>query len=253
MMQRDKSGIFIMAAIIVIAIALLAVCILYYSSRDRSPDVKSPSEEELRQAYARAIEDAKRIGENEIYHNLTPILESNKNLIWLNDSDGERVLVVTWTAWDGYVNQTAANVTREVWVTAAPQLKDFIAESNLSGEGCVLRLEQLLGLPPHNGKKWFIEVWARPGDLYRPTPDNEINDTEAELDFPENTSPEYKQWFNNLKDTSYGPNGFPWTRLGYTYDWGNPKTTVGLSEFVIKNGAVIKINAINKNEGYCNA
>lgn len=28
--------------------------------------------------------------------------------------------------------------------------------------------------------------------------------------------------------------GWPWTQLGYTYDWGNPKNHVGLSEFVIR-------------------
>ena len=27
---------------------------------------------------------------------------------------------------------------------------------------------------------------------------------------------------------------YPWTRLGYTYDWGNPRNLVGLSEFVLR-------------------
>jgi hypothetical protein len=55
----------------------------------------------------------------------------------------------------------------------------------------------------------------------------------------------FKAWFVNRAQTCYvnGPVldendpttwGYPWTRLGYTYDWGNPKTPVGLSEFVIR-------------------
>ncbi|MCX5839251.1 MAG: hypothetical protein NTW71_12160 [Deltaproteobacteria bacterium] len=26
---------------------------------------------------------------------------------------------------------------------------------------------------------------------------------------------------------------YPWPRFGYTYDWGNPEKSIGLSEFVI--------------------
>jgi hypothetical protein len=52
--------------------------------------------------------------------------------------------------------------------------------------------------------------------------------------------------------TSYSNTGYPWTRLGYTYDWGNPKSEIGLSEFVIKNGAPIKIHSVVNADAYCN-
>jgi hypothetical protein len=44
--------------------------------------------------------------------------------------------------------------------------------------------------------------------------------------------------------------GYPWTRLGYSYDWGNPKNPVGLSEFVLridpnKNGGEITVKLEN--------
>ena len=52
----------------------------------------------------------------------------------------------------------------------------------------------------------------------------------------------YKDWFvnrigyiyekGNVDDPSTW--GYPWTRLGYTYDWGNRKNHVGASEFVIR-------------------
>lgn len=44
---------------------------------------------------------------------------------------------------------------------------------------------------------------------------------------------------------------YPWTRLGYTYDWGNPRADMGLSEFVIKKGAEIAINSVYTTEDYC--
>jgi hypothetical protein len=119
-----------------------------------------------------------------------------------------------------------------------------------------LRLEQLLGLPPENGKTKFVELWVSPKDLFRPSPDPEVSDHEAELNFPESdrfitVNEEYRQWFLSLKQRSYGADGYPWTRLGYTYDWGNPNHEIGVSEFVIRAGAEVMIHAILNTMDYC--
>jgi len=42
----------------------------------------------------------------------------------------------------------------------------------------------------------------------------------------------------------------PVPALGYTFDWGNPNTEIGLSEFIISNGATIEIHSVIKNEDY---
>ncbi len=55
----------------------------------------------------------------------------------------------------------------------------------------------------------------------------------------------------SISSQSYGENGYPWTRLGYTYDWGNPISEVGLSEFIIDEGATIEIKGVTTNEDYC--
>lgn len=215
-----------------------------------TPEGKS-GDEALKEAYARAIKDAETAEEGEICRNLTAIVESNTNLVWSGEPGNSRVLVVTWTSWDGYVNKTTMNATREIWVTTAPQLKGFIAGNEITGDACVLRLEQLLGLPPHNGKKWFVEIWASPKDLFRPSPDPGINDTEAQLDFSKDASPEYREFFNQLKNASYGPGGYPWTRLGYTYDWGGADDEIGLSEFVVVKGADIMVNRAYSTDEFC--
>ena len=59
-----------------------------------------------------------------------------------------------------------------------------------------LRLQQLIGLPPQKGYTHFSLLWVDPDDLFRPSPDNEIDDTTVGLSFPENAAEEYQNWFN---------------------------------------------------------
>jgi hypothetical protein len=212
---------------------------------------------DLQQAYLNAVNDAATAESQEISKNLTPIVETNSNLIWEGQPGDQRLLVLTWTSWNGYDDKIGQSIviTRETWVTAAPELKNFCTPYVSTHSNLTLRLEQLLGLPPNNGKTKFVAVWVKPQDLFRPAPDPEITDQEAGLTFPQSkfltVSPEYVTWFNNLSSQSYGENGYPWTRLGYTYDWGNPTSEVGLSEFVINSGATIEVDTVTSTEDYC--
>ena len=145
----------------------------------------------------------------------------------------------------------------DTWVSVVPELKNFFS----AVAPTPLRIAQLLGLPPEaavagNPKeyKYILELWVAPTDLFRPCPDTEISDTVCELDFPTDafrtedltnmvrvtTGPDYgkfmtyRDWFNYQKNYDYtmGSNPYPWTRLGYTYDWGS-NDHFGLSEFVL--------------------
>lgn len=198
--------------------------------------------------YNQALQDAMLAEDNEICRNLVSIDQNNKDLIW---RDG-RVLVVTWTRYpESYpVGKEVATWWGDTWVTAVPELKDFISKNNLSGEN-TLRVEQLLGLPPESEYSSFAELWVRPQDLFRPAPDPEINDTEAGLAFSDSVTSEYKISFNNTIISQYfGDKKYPWTRLGYTYDWGNPRSEIGLSEFVIRKGSSVIVNSLQSNEDY---
>lgn len=143
------------------------------------------------------------------------------------------------------------------WVTVVPEIRRFFAVAPPES----LRLAQLLGLPPQvaiagdpREYKFMMEMWVAPKDLFRPCPDTEISDTACETDFPVDSfrsldlsnlvrataGPNYgafmtyPAWFDNQTRYSYtmGSNPYPWTRLGYTYDWGS-SSHVGLSEFVL--------------------
>jgi len=210
----------------------------------------------LKQRYRAAVADAVVAEPSEISKNLVAIVPSNERLVWKNrnDSLNTRVLVVTWTNYNGYDGKVGqpVMVSREIWVTTVPEVKNFCKQQKVHG---ALRLEQLLGLPPNNGKTKFVEMWVKPSDLYRPSADPEITDREAETGFHTTNAyikvnDEFKKWYNDLKAQSYGDNGYPWTRLGYTYDWGKEKNHIGMSEFVIHPGAAAEINSISTTEEY---
>ena len=79
------------------------------------------------------------------------------------------------------------------------------------------------------------------------TPFIKFDDTQLYMETSKSICPTctqwtYRDWFvnrigyiykkGNVDDPSTW--GYPWTRLGYTYDWGNKKNHVGASEFVIR-------------------
>ena len=211
---------------------------------------------ELQKAYHSAVVDAEQADPSEISKNLVAIVPSNPKLVWKNKGDEQHamILVVTWTNYNGYDDKIGQSLplSREVWVTTVPEVKSFCKELK---ENKSLRLEQLLGLPPNAGKTKFVEMWVRPADLFRPSADPEVTDSEAETEFRQpnrfvKVSDEYIKWYNDLKAQSYGANGYPWTRLGYTYDWGDNRRHVGLSEFVIMPGSTVEINSISPTMEY---
>ncbi len=212
---------------------------------------------DIQKAYRIAVEDAANPEESEISNKLTPITDYNTDLVWDGVPGKSRVCVVTWTSYDGYDNKEgqAIAIKRDTWVTVVPELKDFINSHGLRMDTMTLRIEQLLGLPPKNGKTRFVELWVDPKDLFRPSPDPEIIDCEADLQFPNSrymtVSPSHVEWINILRETSYGEKGYPWTQLGYTYDWGgDPDSDFGLSEFVIIKNSEVRVHAIILNEDY---
>ncbi|PSN17945.1 hypothetical protein C7271_15075 [filamentous cyanobacterium CCP5] len=235
---------------------------------------------DLPPAYWEAVNDARVAEPNEIYPNLTAITDHNHRL---RRDDRDRVLVVTWSGWNGY-SQNAGSLlvlTRELWVTVAPDLQQFCRAYHPTATiSLAARLNQLLGLPPDSGNRQVIELWVDPQYLFRPSPDPEISDREAELAFRTanpfvTSSPDYQHWFYTQYDQRYQHNGqpvtpisfdginipYPWTQLGYTYDWGSAADWqevspgrpdhIGLSEFVVQAWSPISVHSAQSAEAYC--
>ncbi len=155
-----------------------------------------------------------------------------------------------------------------LWVTVVPELSNHFI-----GKSCPptsQRLVEVIGLNPALEYSAIVEMWVDPRYLFRPAPDPEISDHAAELayrvadpatwSFPSDRNhfltfdpkalflnnawtPQavtFRDWYTVLAKTQYRMEGdistwgFPWTRLGYTYDWGNPDNHVGLSEFILR-------------------
>lgn len=167
------------------------------------------------------------------------------------DTSEEQVLVCTWHKYpDSYPDGEEIDIKYgHVWVFTTDEIYDF-GRKNGQSDDMVLRMEQLIGLPPQAGKTHFTLLWVNPEDLYRPAPDAEIDDTIAELTFPETASEEYVEWFQGNMAASYEPHKYPWTRLGYTYDWADNGTEYGLSEYVLKNGSKATVEKTYTNEEF---
>jgi len=200
----------------------------------------------LNEMYQNAIDKVMVTGQNVTYSGLTPITEDNANLIWQGEPGNKSVLVVTFTKYaSSYpVGQTVNNSWGDIWVTLVPDIQIFFQDNVDDNTNLTLRAAQLLGLPPGTSNTYFVELWIQPQYLFRPTGDNEIADTTAGIAFPDSATSEYKQWFNDNIIYSYYPPRYPWTRLGYTYDWSNSGSNVGLSEFVIRQNALAEVKSV---------
>lgn len=216
---------------------------------------------ELDSLYTRAMKEAQNPSPQKIYDQLLPI-EGNPNLI---DTliNGERyVQMVSWKSHPNYYSKKGIDSTQgyDIWVTAAPIIKDSCRNFFKTQKDPVMRLRQLLGLQPFTKETFFLELWVKPSDLYRPCPDNETTDTACELNLPSDVTDAYRTWFNHTRavqyndctDTEFHEYGYPWTQLGYTYDWSpeNP-SHIGLSEFVIRRHVNVYVRGKYKTEVYC--
>jgi type II secretory pathway pseudopilin PulG len=207
----------------------------------------------LQQQYAEAVERAMTGAQGTTFTGLNPINDANPRLVWNESGPGKGVLVLTWTKYPGsYHPGEEVNCSwGETWVTVIPDMEEFFAGHVSKSADLTLRAEELLGGPTDWNYTYFVEAYVQPSDLFRPAGDNEICDTTASTALPSDAEAWYKSWFNGNIVSSYYPEKFPWTRLGYTYDWGST-THIGLSEYVIKKGATIQVLSVTPTAEYLN-
>lgn len=239
-------------------VALLLVGLLCSACGGTAP-VANTEPETL---YGAAVEDAETAEPSEIVATLTPLVPHNDTLVWRTPADeSHQVLMVTWTDSTSSLNTSPGDTLtseEDIWVTAAPEVRQFCEGLDRAGDQLSLRLAQRLGLPPDVNYDRFVALWAHPEDLVRPCPDPEVTDRECELGAPVpeehvQVSEAHQNWFRELETSMYGPDGYPWTRLGYTYDWNPDTDEVGPSEFVIRPGAPVEVEAVHDTEAYCRA
>jgi len=139
--------------IVVFATALvICVCVLIYVNSVAKESFVggnpvNDTRDTLADAYARAVKDAEVAEASEIYQNLTPITDSNRNLIWLNESE-LRVLEITR---EFALLQAAGIACIAVGVFPGSTLVGVLNLASAAGAACVLVL--LLKKPAKPAKK----------------------------------------------------------------------------------------------------
>lgn len=248
--------------------AWISACVIIFlfftaCQKEDTPYVPGgPDMATLKMQYKLAVIDARTAEPYEIYRNLTAAvyygdsMAGQGNLVWSADSAGKmRLLVVSWMKqsstqyWPvGKKFRTSNNQAYMSWITTPPEMLDFLKKNLFTDTASLhLRVAQILGMPPDSKNNYFVEFWVYPENLFRPTPDPEITDHEADLFFPASVSQKHKSWFLNEIQNKYdttSSSAFPWTRLGYTYDWANPIHPIGLSEFVVDTSSLVTVKQI---------
>lgn len=186
--------------------------------------------------------------QTDVSHSLTTIGASDH----IRNSSGQ-ILMTMFTGYENptgtvYYNRTYSSASHpNLWMTVAPELQDFITTNNVSSHDVTDRVCQRLGLPlnsemPQSGKSYYIvESWVSNSSLFRPAMNADITNPNTSLEFvgvmADPTSTE-RLWFDANYNKTYNPERshppYPWSRAGYTYDWGNDTNHVGQTEFIIK-------------------
>ncbi|MEM9061181.1 MAG: hypothetical protein AAGD13_12040 [Pseudomonadota bacterium] len=178
----------------------------------------------------------------------------------LQVEEGE-VQVVSWNDPKFYPigDQT---LDRNVWVTIVPQVQNMCRA--LPNGGTTARMEELLGLAPGDGTgRQMIVMTTETRHLFRPCADPSLDQTTCPLSVPNARPIDYPEdhwnadlaFVLNQASTSYvQTGGYPFTRLGYTYDWNAASPdNVGPSEFLVRNGTKVAVTAQVPTGDYCAA
>lgn len=210
-----------------------------------------------REQYNAAREKAKNLGAEDIQPLVT--IGEGSDLASLS-GDNTQVVLVTWhndgeRFKDGEI--THLKDDEVFWAFTDKEFLKWFRENHDKVDNWDIRLKQLLGKSPDTDNRYFTVFWVRVTDVFRPAFFPEINTDMMNTAFTntleEDTSENamwFKNWFDKTNASAYRKDGFPWTRLGYTYDWGNPDSKYGLSEFIVKEGAEIEVKFTRKNRAF---
>lgn len=242
-------------SLLLLTVALTSAC----ASSTQNASTTTPPPSETREArFARAMQDAERAQPEEVA-GLVVLSADNPDLRTRTREGHTEVLMATMTNGVYYrdsVGQAKRLDHATVWATAVPEVATFCRALGLEGAPLRERVYEYLGLRPESAHPDFVEFWVDISVVVRPCPDPETNDATCGLGAPSEIPFEagaFRSWFEALAASSYTDTGYPWTRLGYTYDWGAGANERGASEFLVPKGTEVYIEAVSDAGRYCAA
>lgn len=196
------------------------------------------------QLYANSITDAMVADSSEIIDSLLPITAANSALQWKTINGQTYVLMSTFMRFPSSYPEgdSITNTWGDAWLFIPAQMKNRLAAKFTASSDTIMRICQLLGLPPVNSRSntHIVDMWVKADSLNRPAGNPDITTTTTGAALLNSVQPSFGNWFNNYIIYAYYHTlqsatdfHYPWTRLGYTYDWAPGAKKVGLSEYVL--------------------
>lgn len=154
-----------------------------------------------------------------------------------------------------------------IWVTLAGEVQARCRAWSLKGDALRQRLEQLLGLPldppPQFRKARFVTMELARDRLDRPClgiDDSNPQNPVCTIGIQAGRAPDVRDYVLKQMADSFvvgaAAPGYPFTRLGYTYDWGTADTRpnhYGASEFLVQAATPAAVIAQQDTDAYCAA
>ena len=151
-----------------------------------------------------------------------------------------------------------------IWVTGVPEVQDLCR----AFRGDVrMQLRELIGLPPDEKIPYAVVLQANVSDVFRPSPWPETDTqwpcgtssaqsvpADCGNAFPKDAGAAHIDWIATADLQLHSiPDGYPWTHLGYTYNWAPNKDRYGASEYVIREDSKYPIMVVSSvsPEQYC--
>lgn len=208
--------------------------------------------------YEAALKSAPKLTSDDIQPLVN--LDQNSSVATLS-GDNTQVMLVTWhNDPDQFKDGQIMTLKKDfVWAFTDKEFMKWFNENKDGVNNWTLRLKQLLGKAPDFDGTYFTVFWVPVKDVFRPAfvpdPTNDVMNVAFPSSFEEDRSESavwFKKWFDKTRSQAYRrEGGFPWTRLGYTYDWGRTDGgKYGLTEFIVREGAEIEVKFTRGTKGF---
>jgi len=237
----------------------------------------------LKAEYDTAVADAKltlkRVKAPPPNPDVWDLSPADKNLIWKGEPGLSPVLMTTFTRasyYSGYAPGQSFSAGADLWLVPAPEMKSEVLAANpaLALANPKLATQMYLGLPPDpgSGNDSVVSLWVAPASIVRPAMDTRVDVHDLITSFAVNPQvlpapqaaavprdspgpgvgpqPDFTSWFVARESVIYDTPGgsYPWTGLGYTYNWGAAGVVdgmVGGSEFIVPHGSTVTLKEVS--------
>lgn len=207
-------------------------------------------------------------------------LEAASEMVSWN-SERNKILLVVWhNDPEKFAEGRRIQLNDALWTVADKEFRKWYNENKDGVRNWPRRLHQLLGYSPDTTLTYFSTVWADPKDVVRPAYEMDPTKTTMRTSFSDEPAEQsvtyYPEGYEAPAESAFGNKdeafnmGFRnwfdetdakyqrkrplrlWTRLGYTYDWGNESQPYGLSEFIVMKDAEVIVNFTRANKAFLN-